>query len=103
MSRPFSYNDESFTVIGNILFVHVDIGGDAYTVGQTLCSIPQAIFTRMTTYNQQASISNKFTGGSGSSIGVTCTEDGNLIMRTGLDRLPDSSRFVITWFYLKDI
>lgn len=22
MSRPFSYNDENFTVIGNILFVH---------------------------------------------------------------------------------
>lgn len=26
MSRPFSYNDENFTVIGNILFAHVDIG-----------------------------------------------------------------------------
>lgn len=22
MSRPFSYNDENFTVIGNLLFVH---------------------------------------------------------------------------------
>ncbi len=25
MSRPFSYNDEDFTVIGNILFVHIKI------------------------------------------------------------------------------
>lgn len=23
MSRPFSYNDESFTVIGNMLFIHI--------------------------------------------------------------------------------
>lgn len=23
MSRPFSYNDENFTVIGNTLFIHV--------------------------------------------------------------------------------
>lgn len=23
MSRPFSYSDQNFTVIGNILFVHI--------------------------------------------------------------------------------
>lgn len=23
MSRPFSYNDKSFTVIGNMLFIHI--------------------------------------------------------------------------------
>ena len=26
MSRPFSYNDENFTVIGNVVFVHVLVG-----------------------------------------------------------------------------
>lgn len=26
MSRPFSYNDENFTVIGNVVFVHVRFG-----------------------------------------------------------------------------
>lgn len=103
MSRPFSYNDENFTVIGNILFVHVDIGGDAYTVGQTLCTIPQAIFNRMTTYNQQAAVSNKFTGGSGSSIGVTCTEDGKMITQTAIITSSILPRFVLTWYILKDI
>lgn len=104
MSRPFSYNDENFTVIGNILFVHVDIGGDAYTVGQTLCTIPQAIFTRMTTYNRQADVSNKYTGGSGSSImGITCTKDGNLITRTSISTSSILPRLVLTWYYLKDI
>ena len=103
MSRPFSYNDESFTVIGNILFVHVDIGGDAYTVGQTLCTIPQAIFTRMTTYNQQASVSNKYIGGSGISINVTCTKDSNLITRTAITKTSTLPRFILTWYCLKDI
>lgn len=103
MSRPFSYNDESFTVIGNTLFVHVDIGGDAYAVGQALCTIPKAIFTRMITYNQQASVFNKFTGGSGSSIGVTCTEDGKLITRTAITTASTLPRFVFTWYCLKDI
>ena len=103
MSRPFSYNDENFTVIGNILFVHADIGGDAYTVGQTLCTIPQAIFTRMTTYNQQAAVSNKYSSSSGSIIGVTCTEDGNLITRTNITKSVYLPRFAFTWYCLKDI
>ncbi len=30
MSRPFTYNDENFTVIGNILFLHVMISDNAY-------------------------------------------------------------------------
>ena len=103
MSRPFSYNDENFTVIGNILFVHANIGGNAYTVGQELVTIPQAIFTRMTTYNQQAAISNKFTGGSGFGIGVTCTEDGKLITRTAISTASILPRFVLTWYCLKNI
>lgn len=103
MSCPFSYNDENFTVIGNILFVHADIGGDAYTVGQTLCTIPQAIFTRMTTYNQQAYVSNKYFGHSGSTITVSCTEDGNLATRTAITTASNLPRFVFTWYCLKDI
>lgn len=102
MSRPFSYNDENFTVIGNILFVHADIGGDAYSSGETICTIPQAIFTRMTTYNQQAYLSNKNTKGSGFSIGVTC-KDGNLITWTSIRAEFTLPRFVLTWYYLKDI
>ena len=57
----------------------------------------------MTTYNQQASVSNKFTGGSGSSIGVTCTTDGNLITRTSISAVSTLPRFVFTWYVLKDI
>ena len=103
MSRPFSYNDENFTVIGNILFVHVAISNKAYAANRTICTIPQAIFSRMITYNQQSVVSNDLFSAGSNNMPVTCDKDGNLIMRTGLDRLPNSSRFVFTWFYLKDI
>ena len=103
MSRPFSYNDENFTVIGNVLFVHVAISDKAYAGGRTICTIPQAIFSRMITYNQQSTISNNLFSTNATSMPVFCNKDGNLIMRNGLDKLTGSSRFVITWFYLKDI
>ena len=103
MSRPFSYNDESFTVIGNILFVHANIGGNAYTVGQTLCTIPQAIFNRMTTYSQKANISYKDYTISAITIGVSCDEDGNMITRTDIKTSSTLSRFIFTFYYLKDI
>lgn len=103
MSRPFSYNDENFTVIGNILFVHVDIGGNSYETNDTICAIPQAIFSRMTTYNQQAYVSNKYSTGYGFSIMITCTEDGNLITRYDIGKSSALPRLVFTWYYLKDI
>ena len=103
MSRPFSYNDENFTVIGNILFVHVDIGGDSYATRQTLCAIPQAIFNRMTTYNNMAYVSTKQAGWSADEIMATCTEDGNLITKSTIRKVNTLSRFVFTWFYLIDI
>lgn len=103
MSRPFSYNDANFTIIGNILFVHADIGGKSYTVGEKLVTIPYAIFTRMISYNQQAAISNKLTSGSSSIIGVTCTEDGDLYTRTAIAMSTILPRFVLAWYTLKDI
>ena len=103
MSRPFSYNDENFTVIGNILFVHVAIGVDAYQYGQTFCTIPQAIFTRMTTYGQRASVSYKDSVTSSSTISVTCDENGNMILRSDIKKSDTLSRFIYTFYYLKDI
>ena len=103
MSRPFSYNDENFTVIGSILFVHVNIGGDAYQYGQTFCTIPQAIFTRMTTYGQRASVSYKDFATSSINISITCDEYGNMITRSDIKASTVSSRFICSFYYLKDI
>ena len=49
MSRPFSYNDENFTVIGNVLFVHI-IDNKARKEYEPLVEIPPAIFERLKTY-----------------------------------------------------
>lgn len=46
MSRPFSYNDENFTVIGNVLFVHI-IDNKARNANEPVVEIPPAIFERL--------------------------------------------------------
>lgn len=61
MSRPFSYNDENFTVIGNILFCHImvtkavkadttalDKGETADTTADTTAfTIPREVMSRV--------------------------------------------------------
>lgn len=49
MSRPFSYNDENFTVIGNVLFVHI-IDNKARNSSEPVVEVPPAIFERLKTY-----------------------------------------------------
>nr|DAS20628.1 MAG TPA: hypothetical protein [Caudoviricetes sp.] len=46
MSRPFSYNDENFTVIGNVLYVHFKYE-QAAEPGTMLIEIPPAICDRL--------------------------------------------------------
>lgn len=49
MSRPFSYNDENFTVIGNLLFCHIKI--DYNTVKNDIVEVPAAIYKRLTSFS----------------------------------------------------
>ena len=58
MSRPFSYNDENFTVIGNILFIHI-IDNKAREPFEPVVEVPPAIFERMETYTNFSVISLK--------------------------------------------
>ena len=46
MSRPFSYNDENFTVIGNMLLCHIEIK-KAVNSGKYIVEIPTAIYDRL--------------------------------------------------------
>lgn len=45
MSRPFSYNDENFTVIGNVVFVHVLVASTEAL--QKIVEIPYEIGRRL--------------------------------------------------------
>lgn len=51
MSRPFSYHDENFTVIGNVLFCHIKIKKKILH-NKPIVEIPPAIFARMLFYTQ---------------------------------------------------
>ena len=48
MSRPFSYNDEIFTVIGNILFIHI-IFTEKVKANSVVAVIPPEINKRLFT------------------------------------------------------
>ena len=48
MSRPFSYNDENFTVIGNLLFIHFR-DDNAHNIEEPVLLIPPSIYERMVT------------------------------------------------------
>lgn len=104
MSRPFSYNDENFTVIGNILFIHASIGKKKYVPGEPIFVIPQAIFARMTTSTQVAAVSNKTNKPLGFTT-VACNSSGALFSMEGISEVGIGAmpRFLLTWFYLKDI
>lgn len=47
MSRPFSYNDENFTVIGNMLFIHILIPEGFTEDKDLIVDIPPEINKRL--------------------------------------------------------
>lgn len=46
MSRPFSYNDENFTVIGSLLIIHVAYNGKL-DMNDEICKVPPEIVKRV--------------------------------------------------------
>lgn len=103
MSRPFSYNDENFTVIGNILFLHVNILSKAYSIGDKLGTIPPAIYDRMTTVNLQGCISNNAPGGYSSFVSIYVDANGNIITNGNISITSYMPRMVFGYYLLKDI
>lgn len=49
MSRPFSYNDENFTVIGNIVFMSLKYS-DAFDKDTPTVKVPEEIYKRLNSY-----------------------------------------------------
>lgn len=102
MSRPFSYNDENFTVINNILFVHLNIGSKSYAKDDVLIAIPPKLFDRMVSFSQYAYGSALTYNGSGVNMYVACDEYGNLLTKEVIPSATND-RLMYTWFLLKDI
>ena len=59
MSRPFSYNDENFTVIGNILFLHIMMISEI-DYDTIIIEIPPEIYHRLTIRSIIGNLSRPF-------------------------------------------
>jgi len=84
MSRPFSYNDENFTVIGNVLFVHFKYENGA-EVGQRLIEIPPAIYDRLLFYTNVGALCYPVNGRAAGVVTLTAASKGKLIIDGTLD------------------
>ena len=104
MSRPFSYNDENFTVIGNMLFIHICY---KYMVspGQIIADVPLAIRDRVYHYENYLIMSNMNSVSDNALVPVTL-EFGYLTTRDGFPEIPElenGERWYYGIYLLKDI
>ena len=102
MSRPFSYNDENFTVINNMLFVHINIGKEIYQGNDKIIAIPPKILDRMVTYNQYCYCSTKVFNTVGFDAYLSVDENGILWNKNRLSSTSED-KILYSLFLLKDI
>ena len=107
MSRPFSYNDENFTVIGNILFLHIKITKE-FNANDNIIEIPPAIYDHMYNKSVQAQLSSNEDNNTSNywfDSGIRKSfSDGKYYLFTGRD-IPDTfvGFYLLSWYFLKDI
>lgn len=73
MSRPFSYNDENFTVIDNLLFIHFR-DDNARSKNEPILQIPPSIYERMITNSLVLTAQLAGNEKNAGSVGGTITE-----------------------------
>ena len=101
MSRPFSYNDENFTVIGNVLFIHVLV--NKVEPLQYIVEIPYEIGRRLLCKTAMGflQIVDNYGGLGYSFVGTVIYKDGKYYLST---RNAISQNYYATAFlFLKDI
>ena len=104
MSRPFSYNDENFTVIGNLLFIHFR-DDDEHGIEKPVIQIPPSIYERMVTnsfvFFAQLVGDRQSTG---TVAGTTVEVDGKHFIAFLTNRaVAPSARYYIGFSQMKDI
>ena len=104
MSRPFSYNDENFTVIGNMLFVHIKITKNIASGGNVI-EIPAGIVNRLVYYSNV--FYTVWSGlGSAATNTLSCgirEQSGRYYIVAGNNLDPSEGNYLITNYWLKDI
>ena len=103
MSRPFSYNDENFTVIGNLLFVHIRYL-EAIDANKPLLEIPPAIYSRMITYSNVAiESSESFFSGGTVGVKIIVADNKPYFALAAKKSETDIDRYYFCFYLLKDI
>lgn len=103
MSRPFSYNDENFTVIGNVLYVHFKYK-DAAKAGTRLLEIPSAICDRLLFLSNVCHAVYDTMNSDAGNIILTVTKYNNKCYFTNnADIDVGAGRYIYGIFMLKDI
>ena len=99
MSRPFSYHDENFTVIGNVLFVHFKYERAA-EVGTRLIEIPPEIYNRLLFYSNMCSVVYHTLGYGSNNIALAVVGDNKHYFYTKNAFGADSNRYIFGIFML---
>ena len=104
MSRPFSYSDENFTVIGNVLFFHFKFDKDAER-GTLMIEIPTKIVDRLLFYTTIAKSCFGRLEASAGYFGISIKKYNGkyYFYNVGTDIRADKDRYVVGLLILKDI
>ena len=103
MSRPFSYNDENFTVIGNLLFVHI-LDSKSHKPDEPIIEIPPAIYSRMLTNSNVVTESVKaYYGGGQIGLKVVKVDNKYYFAYTRSVNEIREVRYYFCYYLLKDI
>lgn len=103
MSRPFSYNDEIFTVIGNVLFVHFKYEAAA-EAGTRLIEIPPAICDRLLFFSNVCYAVYSAKGANAGNVVLTVTDYNNKCYFSNKSAIGAGiGRYIYGTFLLKDI
>ena len=103
MSRPFSYNDENFSVIGNVLFVHIKYDESAPPETR-LCEVPPAIYDRLLFYTNVGASCYPVDGYGAGTASYSVIEYENKFYLTNKTKLVAyKNRYIYVTFILKDI
>lgn len=107
MSRPFSYNDINFTVIGNILFLHIKILKE-FKANESIIEIPPAIYERMANKSFEVQLSsvrdNNYTNLMITTTIAKSIIDGKYYLYSS-DNISKtySGCYLLSWYFLYDI
>ena len=105
MSRPFSYSDENFTVIGNVLFCHIKIK-KAILKTEPIVEIPPEIYARMLhngqKFNKEGRDLDVIYNGNSIDVGVKQLEDKKYVL-FAQSNIYETGLYLVGFYILKDI